>query len=227
MSDSAAHRTVADPVPAAGARLTAAVTGGIGAGKSTVSRMLRELGAIVIDSDLLARRVVEPGTEGLAAVVAAFGRRVLSEDDTLDRAALAEIVFASADADEARSRLERIIHPLVRAEFKRIAGQAPPGSVVVNDIPILRSRAAADEFDAVVAVVADEPVRIARLIDRGLAEADARARIAAQIRDDERVALADYVIPNNGDEAELRRRVEALWQELLGRWTAGRGCRAR
>lgn len=196
--------------------LTVAVTGGIGAGKSTVSQVLRELGAVVVDSDQLARQVVEPGTPGLAEVVSVFGAGVLAEDGALDRAALAEIVFASDDADAARSRLEGIIHPLVRAEFRRIAAAAPAGSVVVNDIPILRTQAAAAQFDTVVVVVADEPVRVARLIDRGLTEADARARIAAQIPDAERVTLADSVIHNNGDEENLRDQVVRLWQELRG-----------
>jgi dephospho-CoA kinase len=193
---------------------TVAVTGGIGAGKSTVSRILAELGAIVVDSDRLARQVVEPGTPGLADVVAAFGPRVLAGDGTLDRAALAGMVFAAPDADAARHRLEGIIHPLVRAEFRRIVGEAARGSVVVNDIPILRSAAQAAEFDTVVVVVAEEPVRVARLMERGLTEADARARIAAQISDDERVALADHVIHNDGDEEALRRQVERLWEEL-------------
>jgi dephospho-CoA kinase len=193
---------------------TVAVTGGIGAGKSTVSRILAELGAIVVDSDRLARQVVEPGTPGLADVVAAFGPQVLAVDGTLDRAALAGMVFAAPDADAARRRLEEIIHPLVRAEFRRIVGEAARGSVVVNDIPILRSAAQAAEFDTVMVVVAEEPVRVARLMERGLTEADARARIAAQISDDERVAFADHVIHNDGDEAALRRQVERLWEEL-------------
>lgn len=193
---------------------TVAVTGGIGAGKSTVSRILAELGAIVVDSDRLARQVVEPGTPGLAQVVAAFGSTVLAGDGTLDRAALAEIVFAAADADAARRRLEGIVHPRVRAEFRRIVDAATPGAVVVNDIPILRSAAQAALFDAVVVVLADVPVRVQRLIARGLTETDARARIAAQISDDARVALADRVIHNNGDEAELRSQVERLWHEL-------------
>jgi dephospho-CoA kinase len=193
---------------------TVAVTGGIGAGKSTVSRLLAELGAIVVDSDRLARQVVEPGTSGLVDVVAAFGPQVLAGDGTLDRAALAGMVFAAPDADAARHRLEGIIHPLVRAEFRRIVGEAARGSVVVNDIPILRSAAQAAEFDTVVVVVAEEPVRVARLMERGLTEADARARIAAQISDDERVALADHVIHNDGDEEALRRQVERLWEEL-------------
>jgi dephospho-CoA kinase len=190
------------------------VTGGIGAGKSTVSRMLAKLGAIVVDSDQVARQVVEPGTPGLAEVVAAFGSTVLAGDGTLDRAALAEIVFAASDADSARRRLEGIIHPRVRAEFRRIVDEAAPGAVVVNDIPILRSADQAAQFDAVVVVVADVPVRVRRLIARGLAEADARARIAAQISDDERVALADSVIRNNGDEADLWSQVERLWHHL-------------
>lgn len=205
--------SAAAPHPPTGVH-TVAVTGGIGAGKSTVSRMLAELGAIVADSDRMARQVVEPGTPGLAAVVAAFGPTVLAGDGTLDRAALAEIVFAAPDADSARGRLEGIIHPLVRAEFRRIVAEAAPGSVVVNDIPILRSAEQAAQFDTVAVVVADEEVRVARLIGRGLTEADARARIAAQISDDERVAFADCVIQNNGDEADLRRQVERLWRAL-------------
>jgi dephospho-CoA kinase len=206
-------RSAADPGASPAVR-TVAVTGGIGAGKSTVSRILAELGAIVVDSDRLARQVVEPGTPGLADVVAAFGPQVLAGDGTLDRAALAGMVFAAPDADAARRRLEGIIHPLVRAEFRRIVGEAARGSVVVNDIPILRSAAQAAEFDTVVVVVAEEPVRVARLMERGLTEADARARIAAQISDKERVALADHVIHNDGDEVALRRQVERLWEEF-------------
>jgi dephospho-CoA kinase len=205
--------SAADPGASPAVR-TVAVTGGIGAGKSTVSRILAELGAIVVDSDWLARQVVEPGTPGLADVVAAFGPQVLAGDGTLNRAALAGKVFAAPDADAARRRLEGIIHPLVRAEFRRIVGGAARGTVVVNDIPLLRSAAQAAEFDTVVVVVAEGPVRVARLMERGLTEADARARIAAQISDDERVALADHVIHNDGDEAALRRQVERLWEEL-------------
>jgi dephospho-CoA kinase len=184
--------------------------------------MLAELGAIVVDSDQVARQVVEPGTPGLAEVVAAFGSTVLAGDGTLDRAALAEIVFAAPDADSARRRLEGIIHPRVRAEFRRIVDEAAPGTVVVNDIPILRSADQAAQFDTVVVVVADVPVRVRRLIARGLTEADARARIAAQISDDERVALADSVIRNTGDEADLRSQVERLWPHLRDASPGGR-----
>lgn len=216
--------------------LTVAVTGGIGAGKSTVAGMLAELGAVVIDSDALAREVVAPGTLGLAAVVRAFGPGVLAADGSLDRAALAGIVFADAAA---RRRLEEITHPLVREEFRRrrdalaaprgsdaavgaatdaVVGAAvdsAAGTVLVNDIPILRSKRAAAEFDLVVVVVADEKVRLNRLVGRGLSEADARARIAAQISDDERRALADVVIENNGDDVALGAQVRRLWEERL------------
>ncbi len=195
--------------------LTVAVTGGIGAGKSTVSALLAELGAVVIDSDVLARQVVAPGTAGLAAVADAFGDGVLAADGSLDRGALAGIVFADAAA---RRRLEEITHPLVRAEFRRLrdaAGRRDPGAVVVNDIPILRSRTEAAEFDLVIAVVADEAARVDRLIRRGLTEADARARIAAQISDDERRELADAVIENHGDESELRAAVRHLWSDRI------------
>lgn len=197
---------------------TVAVTGGIGAGKSTVSRSLALLGAIVVDSDQLAREVVAPGTEGLAAVIAAFGPEILATDGSLDRAALAAIIFPdTAAAATARQRLEAIIHPRVRAEFRRICDDAPAASIVVNDIPILRSAAQAAEFDLVVVVTAPQAARISRLVDRGLTEADARARIAAQISDQERVALANIVIDNDGDEAALQAQVEALWANLLAR----------
>lgn len=198
--------------------LTIAVTGGIGAGKSTVSAMLGELGAVVIDSDRLAREVVAPGTSGLAAVAAAFGRGVLRPDGELDRAALAAIVFDPADGGAARARLEAITHPLVRAEFRRLrdeAGRRDSGSVVVNDIPLLRTRAEAAAFDLVIVVVAPEERRIDRLIERGLTAHEARARIAAQIGDSERVALADIVIHNDGDPDDLREQVERIWWDRL------------
>lgn len=200
---------------------TIAVTGGIGAGKSTVSRLLAEFGAVVIDSDALARDVVAPGTPGLAAVIAAFGPQVLSTQGgvrQLDRSALAAIVFAPDSGDAARHRLEQITHPLVRAEFRRLRDDAmarDPAAVVVNDIPILRSEAEASQFDSVIVVVAPIEVRVARLVERGLAEGDARARIAAQISDDERHALADIVIHNDGEEAHLRAQVAALWRTLV------------
>lgn len=203
--------------------LTLAVTGGIGAGKSTVSAILSELGAVVVDSDRLAREVVAPGTPGLAAVVAAFGPGVLRSDGELDRAALAAVVFDPLDGGEARALLESITHPLVRAEFHRRRAEAvrhDPDAIVVNDIPLLRTRAEADAFDLVLVVVAPDGLRVERLVERGLAADEARARIAAQISDSERMALADLVIHNDGDPEDLRTQVERVWAERLRPRTA-------
>jgi dephospho-CoA kinase len=192
--------------------LTVAVTGGIGAGKSTVSALLAELGAVVIDSDVLARQVAAPGTAGLAAVVDAFGDGVLAADGSLDRGALA--------ADRVRRRGRPAPaggdHTSVGASgVSPITGRrgtaAIPGRWWSTTSRSCARGAEAAEFDLVVAVVADEAVRVERLIRRGLAEADARARIAAQISDDERRTLADAVIENHGDESELRAAVRRLW----------------
>lgn len=210
--------------------LTIAVTGGIGAGKSTVSSILAELGAVVIDSDRLAREVVAPGTPGLAAVASAFGPDVVRPDGELDRAALAAIVFDPVDGGEARAELESITHPLVRAEFHRLRNEAAlrdPHAVVVNDIPLLRTRAEADAFDLVVVVVAPEEVRIVRLVERGLSVHEARTRIAAQIGDSERVALADIVIQNDGDPDDLRAHVQRVWTQRLRPRTAAGDARYR
>lgn len=192
--------------------LTVAVTGGIGAGKSTVARMLAELGAVVVDSDAVARAVVAPGTPGLAEVAERFGPGVVTPDGALDRAALARIVF---HGDVARRDLEAIIHPRVRAEFRRVREEAAADAIVVNDIPLVRSAEEAAGFDLVVTVTAPHRLRIARLRERGLAEDDARARIAAQPDDDERAAFTDHWIANDGDEELLRRRVVALWEDQL------------
>lgn len=192
-----------------------AVTGGIGAGKSTVSRIFADLGAVIIDSDLLAREVVAPGTAGLAAVVDEFGTFMLLGDGSLNRAALAEIVFAD---EAARLRLEAITHPLIRAEFDRrcaVAIADDPRAVIVNDIPLVRTEEDAARYDLVITVVAPEEVRVGRLIARGLTEEDARARIAVQISDAQRARLAGVVIHNHGDEAELRAQVTALWRDRI------------
>jgi dephospho-CoA kinase len=189
------------------------LTGGIGAGKSAVSARLAELGAIVIDADRLARDVVAPGTDGLAEVVAAFGDGVLDASGALDRAALGRRVFADP---EARQRLEAIVHPRVRARTAALAAAAPPGSVVVNDVPLLVEAGLAGGYDLVLVVLAPERVRLERLVrDRGMAEAEARARIAAQCSDDERRAVADVVIDNDGSLEELRAAVDRVWRERL------------
>jgi dephospho-CoA kinase len=189
------------------------LTGGIGAGKSVVAARLAELGAVVIDSDRLAREVVAPGTEGLAEVVAAFGPDIVNGDGALDRAALAQRVFADP---EARERLEKIIHPRVRARAAEIAGAAPEDAVVVNDVPLLVEAGLADTFDLVIVVLASEPVRITRLTaGRGMSEAEARSRIAAQATDEQRRAVADVVLVNDGTLDELRKSVDEVWHTRL------------
>jgi len=192
--------------------LTVAVTGGIGSGKSTVSTALAELGAIVVDSDVLAREVVAPSTPGLAAIAAAFGADLIGADGALDRAGLAGIVFADPAA---RARLEGITHPLVRARAAQIQREAPVDAVVVNDIPILTTLTVAATFHLVVGVRAGEDVRVERLVGRGLAEPDARSRIASQITDNERAELCDVLLDNNGDRALLVASVGDLWRSRI------------
>ena len=195
--------------------LRVGLTGGIGAGKSTVARLLAEHGAIVLDADFAARAVVEPGTEGLAEVVEAFGPGVLREDGTLDRAALAALVFAD---EERRKRLNAIVHPRVRAWMAERDAAAPAGSVVVQDIPLLVEGGLTGLFQYIVVVDADDETRIRRLVaDRGMTEQQARARIAAQAPREQRNAAADRLIDNSGDPAELASAVSDLWRELDGR----------
>ncbi len=189
-----------------------AVTGGIGSGKSTVSAVLNQRGAVVADSDRLAREVVAPGSPGLAAVEAAFGPSMLTGDGALDRAALAAVVFADPAA---RRTLEGITHPLVRERFERIRRSAPDDAIVVNDIPLLTSLDVAATFHLVVGVRADAEVRVARLVGRGLTEADARARIAAQLTDEQRAPLCDVMLDNDGDPGALAERVRTLWTDRL------------
>lgn len=192
--------------------ITVAVTGGIGSGKSTVSTVLREHGAVVVDSDQLAREVVAPGSPGLAAIADAFGPAVLTAEGALDRAALAAVVFADPAA---RRQLEQITHPRVRGRFEQIRAAAPAEAIVVNDIPLLTTLAQAASFHLVIGVRADVEVRVERLIGRGLAESDARARIAAQLSDEQRAPLCDVVLANHGPRSELADAVAALWTNRL------------
>jgi dephospho-CoA kinase len=188
------------------------LTGGVASGKSTVSAILAELGAVVVDADLLAREVVAPGTEGLAAVIEEFGREVLGSDGGLDRPRLGALVFA----DPARRRaLEAIIHPRVRARAAEIEAAAPAGAVVVHDIPLLAETGQAASFDAVVVVDVPVEVQVDRMVHiRGMSEADARARIAAQADRDARLAVATYVVENTGSLDELRARVEEVYRTI-------------
>jgi len=196
--------------------LKVALTGGIGSGKSTVADFLDELGAYVIDSDQLARDVVERGTPGYEAVLAAFGDGILT-DGEIDRAKLAEIVFKDATA---RATLESIIHPLVRDAAEKMVKSLPADAVVINQIPLLVETDGAKRFDFVITVSADEDIRRRRLIERGMKDYEITKRLAAQVNDAAREAIAHSVIRNNGSIDELRQVVEELWRlELLPRST--------
>jgi dephospho-CoA kinase len=189
------------------------LTGGIGSGKSQVAKRLAELGAVVIDSDALAREVVAPGTDGLAEVVRVFGEEVLAPDGSMDRAKVAEIVFGN---DEQRRKLEAIIHPRVRERSARLIAQAPPDAVVVHDIPLLVESGAASTFDLVIVVLASEETRLARLVEhRGMTEEAVRARFAAQATDEQRRAAADVEIVNEGTLDELKAQVDEVWEKVL------------
>lgn len=197
------------------------LTGGIASGKSVVSDRLGRLGAVVIDADVLAREVVEPGTTALAAIIGRFGDAVLMreagdgaalEPPTLDRAALGRIVF---DDPAARRDLEQIIHPAVRARAAEIESQAPVDAVVVHVIPLLVETGQQDGFDAVVVVDVDQDTQIQRLLSRtSLTVEEAQARIAAQATREQRLTAADYRLDNNGTVGQLEKQVDDLWSKL-------------
>ena len=189
------------------------LTGGIGSGKSTAAGRFGELGALVIDADALAREVVEPGTEGLAAVVAEFGEQVLDGAGRLDRPALARVVFGD---DAARGRLNAILHPRIRARAAELIAAAPPGTVVVQDVPLLVETGQSGPYDLVVVVEAPDELRVRRLgRDRGMPAEQVRARMAAQATDEQRRAAADVVLVNDGTPEDLRAKVDALWTERI------------
>ncbi|MHA7664561.1 dephospho-CoA kinase [Mycolicibacterium sp. HS_4_1] len=189
------------------------LSGGIGAGKSTVSSTFAAEGGIIVDGDVIAREVVEPGTEGLAALVEAFGEDILLPDGSLDRPALAAVAFSD---EEKRKTLNGIVHPLVGKRRAELIDAAPVGSVVVEDIPLLVESQMAPLFPLVVMVHADEDVRVARLINyRGFSEEDARARIAAQATIEERQAVADVWLDNHGSADELAAKASELWEQRI------------
>lgn len=189
--------------------LNIGLTGGIAAGKSAVARRLAERGAVLIDADVLARQVLEPGTPGLAAVVEAFGPDVVGPDGSLDRPALAGLVFGDPDA---LALLNGIVHPLVRAAAARRRAGAEPGSIVVQDIPLLVESGQAKNFDLVVTVQAPRDERIRRMVaSRGMSAEEAEARIASQASDAERAAVSDVVLDNSGTTGELEAAVDRLW----------------
>jgi dephospho-CoA kinase len=190
------------------------LTGGVASGKSTVSRMLDELGAVLVDADVLAREVVAKGTTGLEEVVEAFGPEILTDDGELDRPAMGAIVFADA---EKRRVLEGIIHPRVRERGAELEASAGPGDVVVHDIPLLAETGQAAGFDAVIVVDVPTELQVQRMVElRGMSRGDAEARVAAQASREERLAIATHVVDNTGALEDLRRRVTELYHELRG-----------
>jgi dephospho-CoA kinase len=195
------------------------LTGGVASGKSTVSAMLADLGAVVIDADLLAREVVAPGTEGLKEIVAAFGPEVVTKSGELDRPAMGTIVFG----DEARRRtLEAIIHPRVRARGAELEAAAPPGAVVVHDIPLLAETGQGGAFDAVVVVDVPVEVQVERMTGlRGMSAQDAEARVRSQATREQRLAVATYVIDNTGTLEDLRDRVTEVFDKLVSTGSTG------
>ncbi|MBF6507406.1 dephospho-CoA kinase [Nocardia farcinica] len=192
--------------------LRVGLSGGIGSGKSTVARRLVELGAVLIDADALAREVVQPGTPGLAEIVDRFGDEVLDADGALNRPALAAKVF---DDEHARADLNAITHPKIRDLTAERMAQAPADAVVVHDVPLLVEVGYAPNYHLVVIVDAPEEDRVRRLIDRGLTEADARARIAAQATTEQRREVADVWLDNSGSVDEINAQVDALWRDRL------------
>ena len=190
--------------------LVVALTGGIGSGKSTVGQIFEDLGAVVTDSDQLARNVVERGTTGFDQIVAAFGDEVLKNGD-LDRAALAEVIFKDPAK---RTQLEQITHPLIRRAFAEIVESAQNDSIVINQIPLLVESKHEYKFDHVITVSATEEVRIQRLLMRGMNLTQIKQRIGAQSTDAQREAISDTVISNDKDHSELLLEVEKVWELL-------------
>jgi dephospho-CoA kinase len=200
--------------------LRVGLTGGIGSGKSEVSRLLAELGAVVIDADAAAHEVVAIGTPGLAAVVETFGDGVLRPDGSLDRAGLGRLVFGD---DDKRQQLNAIVHPLVGERMRELEASAAADAIVIYDIPLLTENSLASAYDVVVVVDAPIEVQLDRLVRlRGMAESDARARIAAQATREQRRAIADVVIDNSGTRDNLTRQVRALWDDLQARTPSDR-----
>jgi dephospho-CoA kinase len=191
--------------------LVVALTGGIGAGKSTVAQNFAELGALVIDADQLARMAIERGSDGFAEVLLRFGDEIILNGD-IDRKKLAEIVFSD---EAARKDLEKIIHPRVQATFAEVVEDLEHDDILIYEIPLLAETDAAEKFDYIITVEADIELRTARLLKRGLYISQIEKRMAAQASQESREAIADSVIRNDGDEDSLLRQVENLWESVL------------
>jgi dephospho-CoA kinase len=190
--------------------LIVALTGGIGSGKSTVGEIFANLGALVVDSDLLAREVIERGTEGFEQVVTEFGDQILKNGE-IDRGSLGELVFKDRDK---LTKLEAITHPLIRKAFKEFVESAPADSIVINQIPLLVESKSNYSFDAVITVSAPEELRRERVSKRGLPLSEINRRMAAQATDSQREAIADFIIQNTGDIDQITSAVENIWSKL-------------
>lgn len=190
------------------------LTGGIGAGKSTVADLFARRGAVVIRADELARQVIEKSTPGFDQVVSRFGNNILDEDGNIDRAKLATIVFSEQKSLE---DLENIIHPLVREETNRIMDRQTPETIIINEIPLLLEKQMQSLFDYLVIVISSEKNRLARLVNNGFTQDQVKARMSKQVDDETRKASADYLIVNDGDKNQLEKDVEKIWQSLQER----------
>ncbi len=190
------------------------LTGGIGAGKSTVADLFSQKGAVVIRSDELARQVIEPQTPGFQHVIDRFGKDIVNSEGYIDRAKLAQIVFQD---DAALKDLENIVHPLVRSKTNELVNQHTAETIIVNEIPLLLERKMESLFDFLVIVISSEKNRLERLAQRGLTTEQATARMAKQVSDDERRAAADFLIVNDGNLDQLEVDVEKIWQTLQER----------
>lgn len=191
--------------------LIVALTGGIGSGKSTAGQIFSNLGAIVIDSDQLAREVIKPGSEGFDLLIKEFGTEIL-ENNEINRAALGAIVFADPTL---RAKLEAITHPLIRKSFEKLVQAAPSDAIVINQIPLLVESNHDYKFDKVIAISVADKIRKQRLLERGLSQSDIDKRMSAQASDAQREAIADFIIENSGDFPELTHSVTKIWQELV------------
>ena len=190
------------------------LTGGIGAGKSTVADLFSQKGAVVIRSDELARQVIEPQTQGFQQVIDRFGKDFVNSEGYIDRTKLAQIVFQD---DAALIDLENIVHPLVRSKTNQIIDQHTSETIIVNEIPLLLEKKMESLFDFLVIVISSEKNRLERLAQRGLTTEQATARMAKQVSDDERKAAADFLIVNDGNLDQLEADVEKIWQTLQER----------
>jgi dephospho-CoA kinase len=193
--------------------LIVALTGGIGAGKSLAAQYFSDLGARVVDADHLARVAIERGSEGFDEVILRFGEEILRDGD-IDRKALAEIIFSDSQAKE---DLEAIVHPRIRELFAEVVSDLNSGEILIYEIPLLAETGSAKNFDLIITVEADLEIRKERLRKRGMLASEIERRIASQASREDRQALADYVITNDGDEDQLLRAVENLWEELPSR----------